>query len=140
MVLLAGTFTRSSCPTWQNHCSSGLSAIRAAKSRKLPHNNVRAIVHRNARIECSWNRACCFPPMRSSSRITPHLPSPESSIPNKSQNNIITHTYNVIHLRSLLSILYLARFLGFEGFFPNYCDSSATEPISSLFRDKALAL
>src|SRR5271166_3660519 len=40
--------------------------------------------------------------------------------PNKSQNNIITHTYNVIHLRSLLSILYLARFLGFEGFFPHY--------------------
>src|SRR5208337_3758528 len=62
------------------------------------------------------------------------------SNPNKSQNNIITHTYNVIHLRSLLSIFYLARFLGFEGFFPNYCDSSATEPISSLFRDKALAL
>jgi len=60
--------------------------------------------------------------------------------PNKSQNNIITHTYNVIRLRALLSILYIARFLGFEGFFPNYCDFSATEPISSLFRDKALAL
>jgi hypothetical protein len=36
-------------------------------------------VHRNARIECSCNRTCCFPPMRSSNRITPRWPSPESS-------------------------------------------------------------
>jgi hypothetical protein len=46
----------------------------------------------------------------------------------------------VILLWALLSILYIARFLGFEGFIPNYCDFSATDPICSLFRDKALAL
>jgi len=46
-VVFARPFTRSSCPTWQNHRSSGLSANRAAKSRKLPPNNVRAILHRN---------------------------------------------------------------------------------------------
>jgi len=43
-------------------------------------------------------------------------------------------------LGALLSILYIARFLGFEGFFPNYRDFSATDPICSLLRDKALAL
>jgi hypothetical protein len=52
-----------SCTARQNHCSSGPSASRAAKSRKLPPNNVRAIVHHNARIECSLNRTNCSPPI-----------------------------------------------------------------------------
>src|SRR5271165_2815075 len=53
---------------------------------------------------------------------------------------VITYTEDVMLLRALLSILYIARFLGFEGFFPNYRDFSATDPICSLLRDKALAL
>lgn len=54
--------------------------------------------------------------------------------------NCLTYAVNVMLLRALLSIFDIARFLGFEGSFPNYCDFSAMEPISSLFRDKALAL
>src|SRR5271155_1869257 len=56
------------------------------------------------------------------------------------KNKLITDAENVMLLRALLSILYIARFLGFEGFFFKLLRFSATEPISSLFRDKALAL